>query len=118
MSTRLVLLLMPLILLGCAKPPPPSASGAELFDYYCTKCHGEGALGKTFFGYPSLLDKDLPPELIAHVIKRGSAERGNKHQHRDEMPAFAMLSDKQVKRLTDYLIKLRQERLSKASTAP
>jgi cbb3-type cytochrome c oxidase subunit III len=119
MLPRLTLLLVPLMMLGCAKPPPTSASGQVLFDYYCAKCHGETAAGKTFFGYPSLVDEKLQREMISRIIKKGSAERGNKHQHRDEMPAFKMLSDAQIKRISDYLVLLRKNRLgNKVKASP
>ncbi|MEO5342713.1 MAG: cytochrome c [Gammaproteobacteria bacterium SHHR-1] len=118
MPIRLGLLLLPLALLGCSKPPPSNASGQRLFDHYCAECHGDTAAGRTFFGYPSLVDEKLQREMVRDIIKKGSAERGNAHRHREEMPAFGMLSDAQIERINDHLVQLRKQRSRAASPKP
>lgn len=114
MNFRLIRFFLPgllLLLNGCAKPPEPDASGQELFDYYCDRCHGETGKGKTFFGFPSLVDEELARNMILRILDKGSEERGNQSKHREEMPAFKQLSDKQIDRLVDYLYRLRKQQM-------
>ncbi len=110
-----ILILGSLFLLpACSQTPGPDASGQELYAFHCNKCHGETGMCKTFFGYPSLVNRALEPKMVKRIINKGSAERNNKHQHREEMPAFQdQLSKQQIDRIITHIGELRALRKAK-----
>jgi cbb3-type cytochrome c oxidase subunit III len=77
------------------------AKGAELFDTYCTYCHGDGALGATG---PNLRDKTWlhggSDAKVFESITRGRAE--------GSMPAVKYLKDGEVWSIIAYIRSLKK----------
>lgn len=93
-----------LVLVACADPPLPDASGQEIYQQLCANCHAEdlnGGVGPAIGpGSNSAAQDD---EFLVLTITRG----------RGPMPSFdATLSDEQIARVVDYL---RAEQESAAS---
>lgn len=84
-----------LVLAGCTGRPAPDATGVEIYQQLCVRCHGENlegeigpALGR---GSDIALESD---DFIRKTI----------HDGRGRMPSFALtLTDEQIERVISYL---------------
>lgn len=84
-----------LVVAGCADPPPPDASGEQIYRELCARCHSEDLSG----GIGPALGPGSPAAGRSDEYYRTTILRG-----RGSMPAFAnSLSDEQVERVIDYL---------------
>ena len=86
---------MSLVLAGCTSPPPPNATGEEVYVELCASCHGadlRGGLGPALGASSNSANQD--DEFLHLTIVRG----------RGRMPAFgSVLTDDHVQRLIGYL---------------
>ncbi len=92
---RLVVLsLLVGLVAACSSPPPPTATGPELYSELCSTCHGVGLEGRAGprlgVGAPSAVEPDT---YLETAIVRGVGR----------MPSFEYLSEEQVSRLVDFL---------------
>lgn len=83
--------------LGAEPDKAAAARGAPLFQQNCAFCHGQNAHGATA---PSLITSDEVlsddhGERLAPFLKTGRPDKG--------MPAFATMSDDQLKEIAEYL---------------
>ena len=89
-----VLSLLVGLVASCSSPPPPTATGPELYSELCSSCHGAGLEGGTGprlgEGAPSTAEPDT---YLETAIRRGVGK----------MPSFDYLSDGQIARLVTYL---------------
>lgn len=81
--------------------------GKELFNIYCSVCHGEKGDGKgilvereKFLGVPSYADREINGGSIFHVITYGLNSMGS---HANQ------LSQEERWQVTDYVLKLKSE---------
>ena len=84
-----------LVLAACADPPPPQASGQEIYQQLCANCHAadlNGGVGPAIgAGSNSAVQDD---DFLVLTITRG----------RGPMPSFeSTLNDEQISRVVDYL---------------
>lgn len=95
MRTLIAALLSLLVLSGCSGQPSADASGAEIYDQLCARCHGAdlgGGIGPAIGAGSDVVDRS--DEYIRGVIENG----------RGSMPAFgSTLDDGQIDRLIGYL---------------
>jgi mono/diheme cytochrome c family protein len=84
-----------LILVACAGPPAPEASGEEIYQQVCANCHGSdlnGGVGPAVGAGSNSAAQD--DDFLVLTITRG----------RGPMPSFdSTLSDEQISRVVDYL---------------
>ena len=86
---------MMMVLTACVGTPAPDATGAEIFDQVCSRCHGANLGG----GVGPALGPDSeaavqPDEFLIQTITAG----------RGRMPSFAKtLTEDQVLRVVEYL---------------
>lgn len=96
MRGRLVVLgcLLP-CLVGCVGRPAPDATGEEIFQQVCARCHGAamtGGIGPALG--PGSDASDQPDDFLAETITNG----------RGRMPSFSLtLSDEQIARVVAYI---------------
>lgn len=92
---RLVPFAVAAVLAACTAAPAPDATGAEIFDQLCARCHGaglEGGVGPALGPGSAVVDR--PDEYIVTVVTRGQGR----------MPSFGgTLSEEQVERVVAYL---------------
>ncbi len=72
--------------------------GKQVYSTYCRNCHGSnGDLGLS--GAANLMESNLPKEELTDIISNG----------RNNMQSFkGLLSEKQIDRVSDYIITLRK----------
>lgn len=84
-----------LVLAACADPPPPQASGQEIYQQLCANCHAadlNGGVGPAIGAGSNSAEQD--DNFLVLTITRG----------RGPMPSFeSTLSDEQISRVVDYL---------------
>ena len=84
-----------LILVACADPPAPDASGEKIYQQVCANCHGSdlnGGVGPPVGAESNSAAQD--DDFLVLTITRG----------RGPMPSFeSTLSDDQISRVVDYL---------------
>lgn len=95
MRRLVVIALWALALAGCTGRPAPDATGVEIYQQLCVRCHGEdlgGAIGPALGrGSDIALESD---DFIRQTIRDG----------RGRMPSFALtLTDEQIDRVISYL---------------
>lgn len=88
-------LALAVIVIACTAPPPPDATGEEVYVELCASCHGadlNGGVGPALG--PGSNSANLGDDFLRLTIVRG----------RGRMPSFgSALSDDHVQRLIDYL---------------
>ncbi len=91
----LVIVGVAMVLVSCTGKPAADASGLEIYDQLCARCHGsdlEGQIGPALG--PGSLAADEDDEFIRATILNG----------RGRMPSFdRTLSDEQIERVIAYL---------------
>ena len=84
-----------LVLTACAEPPPPDASGQDIYQQLCSNCHGEdlnGGVGPPVGAGSNSADQD--DGFLVLTITRG----------RGPMPSFeSTLNEEQIVRVVEYL---------------
>ena len=84
-----------LVLIACADPPPPDASGQEIYQQLCANCHSadlNGGVGPAIGAGSNSAAQD--DEFLVLTITRG----------RGPMPSFdSTLSDEQIARVVEYM---------------
>jgi mono/diheme cytochrome c family protein len=91
------------MLAGCGEEETKPTSGAELFNLYCTGCHGPEGRGKFLRGIPANILTRKSPAEISLLIRQGQ-----KHPEAT-MPSFPQLSQEEADVITIYLFKLRDD---------
>lgn len=87
---------------GCNEKKVNPKTGKELFEYYCSACHGESAAGQFLRGIPPLVKNKalrpvpLTPSQIKHKIKKNLDPKS-------KMPSFANLSDTEARLIANYI---------------
>jgi mono/diheme cytochrome c family protein len=82
-------------LAGCTGRPAPDATGVEIYQQLCVRCHGEDLGGRI----GPALGPGSEIELESYDFIRQTI-----HDGRGRMPSFAQtLSDEQIDRVIDYL---------------
>jgi mono/diheme cytochrome c family protein len=83
------------VLAACADPPPPRASGEEIYQQVCANCHGNdlnGGVGPAVGAGSNSAAQD--DDFLVLTITRG----------RGPMPSFdSTLSDEQISLVVEYL---------------
>ncbi|MGA7272791.1 MAG: cytochrome c [Acidimicrobiia bacterium] len=96
MRGRLALLacLLP-CLVGCIGRPGPDATGREIYEQVCARCHGASMTGRVGPALgPGSDAADQPDEFLVQTITNG----------RGRMPSFSStLSDQQIARVIAYM---------------
>jgi mono/diheme cytochrome c family protein len=95
---RWLLALALLMLLGaCGEDLSAEASGAEIYEATCARCHGadlEGGVGPALAG-PDAPSGDLPRSYFIQTTERGKGR----------MPSYGgVLSDAQIERVVDFIL--------------
>ena len=84
-----------LVLIACADPPPPDASGQEIYQQLCANCHAEdlnGGVGPAIGAGSNSAAQD--DEFLVLTITKG----------RGPMPSFdSTLSDEQIARVVEFM---------------
>ena len=92
---RFLLVSLLVTLPACGQPPPPDASGAEIYQQVCSNCHGddlEGGIGPALGPGTNAASQD--DDFLVLTITRG----------RGRMPSFAAsLSEDQIARVVEHL---------------
>lgn len=94
-----------LFIYGCSKEKETPETGEELFKYYCSPCHGEGASGQFLRGVPPLIKNKalrpvpLTPGQIRHKIQENLDPES-------KMPNFQNLTDREARLISDYIMTL------------
>jgi mono/diheme cytochrome c family protein len=82
-------------LVGCVARPGPDATGEEIFEQVCARCHGAamtGGIGPALG--PGSDAAQQPDEFLVQTITEG----------RGRMPSFSLkLSDEQIARVVSYI---------------
>ncbi len=82
-------------LVGCVARPGPDATGEEIFEQVCARCHGAamtGGVGPALG--PGSDAADQPNEFLVQTITNG----------RGRMPSFSLtLTEEQIARVVVYL---------------
>lgn len=95
MFRTVAIVLMAVLLTACSGEPAPDASGVEIFDQLCARCHGanlEGQIGPALG--PGSLAADEDDDFIRATVLNG----------RGRMPSFKQtLTEEQITRLIAFL---------------
>ncbi len=95
MRRPVVLLVSVLALAACTGRPAPDATGQEIFEQLCARCHGSGLQGDVgpALGAGSEI-ADEPDDFLHMTIERG----------RGRMPSFRRtLTEEQIDRVIAYI---------------
>lgn len=91
-SSFLLLLVLNIIVVSCQSKSTKPTTGAELYETYCTRCHGDDGK-KGYKGAEDLTVADLDLEYTIEQIKYGEGQ----------MPAFfKKISEEEIKLLAEY----------------
>lgn len=101
MRGRLVVLacLLP-CLVGCVARPGPDATGEEIYQQVCARCHGSAMTGRVG---PALgPDSDAAEQSDDFLVETITNGRGR-------MPSFSLtLSEDQIRRVVDYIRRVQE----------
>lgn len=105
---RLVgVLVVAVLLTGCFKQAPDeTASGEELFNYYCAGCHKESGQGKFLKGIPANRLTRLNRAQVIELVRFGM-------ETKPAMPPIKSLSYLQAKSITNHLWMLRDAEIKR-----
>ena len=82
------------LLVACE--PPHDATGKELFEHYCSKCHNDSGKGQFLKGVPPNVGTWLATSQIVVLLKHGKANYS-------DMPAIEGLTEEQALLIASYL---------------
>lgn len=87
-------------LMGCVARPGPDATGEEIYQQVCARCHGSGLTGRVGPALgPGSDAAEQPDEFLVETITNG----------RGRMPSFSLtLSDDQIARVVAYIRRVQE----------
>jgi mono/diheme cytochrome c family protein len=81
-------------LAACGDDPSKLKTGKQLFEHYCSGCHGVEGKGIFLKGVPSNRDTGMSEKQVMHKMTEGDGGR---------MPVFENLTPEESKKIAEYL---------------
>ena len=85
---------------------PELKTGKEFYNFHCASCHNEDGSGIFLKGIPANIATDKNKnEIILHITEGSSPKKS-------KMPIYRNMPDREVKKITEYLLLLKRTYLN------